>query len=163
MGAETGRGLETGQTKASDRSQAGRRGPQSGGRGWAPWPGARGTGCRAAAGRGRGLRPGVRGLPGPPARPARPPGRGSGAPGPRPTPSSRLGAPASQRPSHLLRAAAALAAPGSPAAAGTARARAHNSAPARLRRPHPPAPASCPPRTGGGARGGAPAARPIAG
>lgn len=68
---------------------------------------------------------------GPPA--GRPAGMDSGAPGPRPTSSSRVAAPASHRLSHLHRAAAALTAPVSPAAAGTARARAQNGATRRTR------------------------------
>lgn len=90
----------------------------------------------------------------------RPAGMGSGAPGPRPTSSSRVGAPASQRLSHLHKAAQPspcrrhLQRPAPPALAPrTTRPGAH----ARLRRPqaprpHPPAPASGPPCKRGGAR-----------
>lgn len=108
MGADSRRGQERIRQRLRKAAWRGPRGPESGGRSWARSPGAQ---AREAAGRGGRLRPGVHGLPGsgathgpPPARqPGRPAGMGSGAPGPRPTSSSRVGAPASQRLSHLHR------------------------------------------------------------
>lgn len=90
----------------------------------------------------------------------RPAGMGSGAPGPRPTSSSPVGAPASQRLSHLHKAAQPsprrchLQRPAPPALAPrTARPSAHAGLRRSLKpRPHPPAPASRPPCKRGGAR-----------